>query len=107
MDSDILGGVGNVIVTLLIILVVFSIPGIIYELFFSKENKEPTINDMFIESDRLNSNFMSIYKSKFGGYYYPSKTVLSQEDEKIFSGTQTECENWLQKNNHKQPDFMK
>ncbi len=66
-----------------------------------------TMHDIFVASDRENGKYTNIYKSKFGGYYYPSKTALTSDDELVFSGTETECGKWLLDNKYKQPDFMK
>lgn len=104
-------GVYDLLIGIIIMMVIVSIPAMIKELVLNKNNSETPnkriMHDVFIDSDKANGKMLNIYKSKVLGYYYPAKTPNFFEDQKVFSGTETECGRWLMRNQNKQPDFMK
>lgn len=83
-------------------MVVLVIIGIIIFLYWSlvpAKPKQPTINEIFNEYDKKNSNYSIVFKHKYTGIYYSDVEPINPDDLKVFTGTKTECESLADRKN--------
>ena len=81
-------------VVIFIIVVLF-----VYWSLVPAKPKNRSFSDIVKDSERRSGKFSNVYKHKYTGVYYSSIESINNDDEIVFSGTQTECESYSAKKN--------
>ena len=83
----------------MLVLVIIGIIVFLYWSLVPAKPKQPTVYEMFNESDRNKANYSYVFKHKYTGIYYSDKEPINSDDLKVFTGTMTECESFANRKN--------